>query len=140
MRSSHSLNAATFKRLSWSVRALTAGISAIAVGFLLGVAAVAPLLSDNSPDNAAAIQTRFERRSLDPQGNYPDPFAYRTPSPDFGTQSGPSLGAYAKQRAQQLGDRSAPERLPRAAAEAFAAAPQPSVQQRAYDKHTGVSY
>jgi hypothetical protein len=139
---------ATFQRLSWPVKAVVAAAGALAIGFLTGNAALGPVLSDNSPDNAAAVQARFERRTVDPQGHYPDPHPYRAQSPDFGPHRGPAMGAHARQQAQQqLRGHGAPASagLPREAAEAFgaAAAPPPATAaapQRTQDRHTGVSY
>jgi hypothetical protein len=135
------------------VKAAVAAAGALAIGFLTGSAALGPVLSDNSPDNAAAVQARFERRTVDPQGHYPEPHPYRAQSPDFGPNRGPAMGAHARQQAQQqLRGHGAPASagLPREAAEAFgaAAAPPPSsatapssaAPQRTYDRHTGVSY
>jgi len=129
-----------FERLSW-VRALVASVTALSVGFLIGGAAVAPILSDRSSDNEAALKARFERRSVDPQGNYPDPFPYRTTTPDFGTQPGPNAGAYARQQAQrELRGRGAPPpALSAEAAQSFGAAP-PSARYQTRDRHTGTAY
>jgi hypothetical protein len=145
MRASDSPNAfdpmswTAFERLSWSAKAGVATVTAVAVGFLVGSAAIGPVLSDNSPDNAAAIQARFERRTVDPRGHYPDPLAYRAPTPDFGPHQGPALGAYARQQARR--GRGAPAAgLPPEAAEAFGSVQRSPVQQRSYDRHTGVSY
>jgi hypothetical protein len=129
------------------VKALVGGSVALGLGFLIGSAALGPVLSDDTPDNAAAIHARFERRTVDPQGYYPDPHPYRAQSPDFGPHRGPAMGAHARQQAQQqLRGRGAPASagLPPEAAEAFGAAAAPprsstTAPQRS-DRHTGVSY
>jgi hypothetical protein len=142
----------TFEQLSWPVKILVGAGMALGIGFLMGNAALGPVLSDNSPDNAAAVQARFERRTVDPQGHYPDPHPYRAQSPDFGPHRGPAMGAHARQQAQrQLRGHGAPASagLSPEAAQAFGAArppqepaaqPQQPAPQRSYDRHTGVSY
>ena len=117
----------TFSRLSWSVKALGASGLALAVGFLLGGAAIGPVLSDHSPDNDEALRTRFERRTIDPQGHYPEPSPYRSATPDFGPNQGPALGAYAKKQAQRESHgRGAPSRpLSAEAAESYGSAAVP---------------
>jgi hypothetical protein len=149
---------ADFARLSWPVKALVAAGTAVAFGFVMGAAAVGPILSKNSPDNDAAVQARFERRTVDPNGHYPDPHPYRAQSPDFGPNHGPALGAYAKQQAQrELRGRGGRPNPPAEAREAFGAAQahetvappraaettgsgRSSEGYRAPDRHTGVSY
>jgi hypothetical protein len=122
------------------VRPLVAAGTALAVGFLIGGAAIAPMLADRSPDNTEALQARFERRSVDPQVDYPDPFLYRAATPDFGMRPGPNAGAYARQQAQrELQGRGAPPPdLSEEAAQSFGAAPPARHQPR--DRHTGTSY
>ena len=91
----------TVARLSWPVKAVVATAVALTLGFVVGSAAVGPILSDNSADNAAAVKARFERRTVDPERQYPEPHPYRAQSPDFGPHRGPAMGAYARQQAQR---------------------------------------
>jgi hypothetical protein len=100
---------ATIARLSYPVKTLVAVAVALTFGFVIGSAAVGPFLSDDSPDNAAALKARFERRTVDPERHYPEPHPYRAQSPDFGPHRGPALGAYARQQAKrELPGRSRP--------------------------------
>jgi hypothetical protein len=136
----------TFGRLSWPVKALTVVVTALVAGFLAGGGVVGPILSDNSPDNAAVVQARFERRTVDPQRHYPEPHPYRAQSPDFGPHQGPAMGAHAKKQAQRelrghgippgglSGE--APAGLSAEARQSFGAAP----PHRTQDRHTGTSY
>jgi len=157
MRASESAHALeqltrTVQRLSWPVKALTAMVVALVLGFLIGGAAVGPVLSSHSPDNPEAVQTRFERRSVDPNGHYPEPSPYRAQSPDFGPHQGPAAGALAKKQAQReqrgrgvaaesLSGEAPAERLSVEASESFGAAPQqPPAPYRTRDRHTGTSY
>jgi hypothetical protein len=127
------------------VKAPVATALALTAGFLIGGAAIGPVLSDGSAHNAAALQARFERRTVDPHGHYPEPSPYRAPTPDFGPNRGPALGAYAKKQAQrELRGRGVPAHgLPTEAAEAFGSAARPQQAPPHYrvpDRHTGTSY
>jgi hypothetical protein len=91
----------TFARLSPSVKALFTAIVALLLGFAMGSAVIGPILAKNSPDNAAAIQARFERRTVDPQRHYPEPDPYRSPTPEFAPYQGPALGGHQQAKREQ---------------------------------------
>jgi hypothetical protein len=123
------------ERVSWAAKAWLACGLAVFAGFLIGVALIGPIVSAGSPDNAEAVAARFSPRTVDPSVSYPDPFPYRTATPDFGPEPAPTSGAYARQQAQS----ETGTRLPEPNVETFGLASS-SGRYRTPDRHTGVSY
>ena len=99
--------------------------AALTFGIVVGNWLVGPLVSYDVMDRESLRSARHERESVAAASARPNPPPYRTPTPDFGTDSAPRYSALAKERAQAaLGGRashwSAPE------SDAFAAPEFPS--------------
>ncbi|MBM3529181.1 MAG: hypothetical protein FJX62_13915 [Alphaproteobacteria bacterium] len=128
--------------------AIAVAFGALTTGFAIGAIAIGPKFVDDALAEAAAAQRaeRFSPRTVDLARDYPEPFAYRTPTPAFPHQ-GPkgnaavarssALETYASaRRHEDLDDRQTPA-FP---AGPFEDNPDTGAHRDQFDRHTGVAY
>ena len=76
--------------------AVAIAIAAIGVGMAIGTWVIGPLVTRGSADRHADMSGRA---SFEEMTARPDPFPYRTPTPEFDMSGAPSYAAAAKEKA-----------------------------------------
>ena len=76
--------------------AVAIAIAAIGVGMAIGTWVIGPLVTRGSPERPVEIS---ERTDFEAMAARPDPFPYRTPTPEFNMSGAPSYAAAAKEKA-----------------------------------------
>jgi hypothetical protein len=85
--------------------AVAVAIACIGVGMWIGTWVIGPLVTRGDEARPAALS---EPTSFDAMTARPDPFPYRTPTPEFDASGTPSYAAIAKEKAQaELGGQTA---------------------------------
>jgi hypothetical protein len=82
--------------------AVAVAIAAIGVGMAIGTWVIGPLVSRGDVIRPMEIS---ERASFEKMAALPDPFPFRTPTPEFDTSGAPNYAAAAKEKAlAEVGD------------------------------------
>jgi hypothetical protein len=140
-------------RITGPTLMLTLALSALGAGFAAGAFVLAPQFSDEELTEAAAAQRaeRFSPRSIDLSKKYPEPFAYRTPTPNFPDNGPTGVATAARSRALEsyasagaspsISSRESPFEAFAERVDAVAdRAPAPRPPRARFDRHTGVVY
>lgn len=77
--------------------AVAIAIAAIGVGMAIGTWVIGPLVSRDSTDRLVDVS---DRPSFEEMAARPDPFPYRTATPEFDKSGAPNYAAAAKEKAQ----------------------------------------